>query len=680
MAPSTVEVGLNSSRPPLLLAGQYQHWKTLFIKWVQSHDYQCWLIISLGDMEIADLEKKKKMKKWEQEDLQTMEKNCKAAMLINNALNQQDVQKLQSCETANAKWLALDQMYMGSKDLREVDRFTAKKDFYNFKMGDDEDVSSYQERFEKITANLTAHSVKDTEILPDEKILIIIDGLPHRHAMTKAILKENPSTVKLTFHEVFSKIQKYDNELKAGTSNIPPKDKGLALMVEKAVDRLESNKDDNDGTDDHQVVMLTKVMRALYNKGKNSYGGNRTPRDIKDVTCFNCNEKGHYSSTCPKPKKQNKSSEDEEKNAFVAMWGNGDESDNEDPEAWSGKMCAMALNDPSEEPEVNAEAFMDSLVNFDKKSLIALIKDMYSTNLKTQEELANSEDECSSLKEHVSNYASSSTVSCTSCDANREELQRLRNDRVSQLMNEVSNNSSEGNSAVPSKIEVQVTEMRAYVKQMYSVIMEQKAAAEEVKFVKPRYGIGYKGPNQKEEDDATIEELREARDKELQDAREKNKNLEERVKVLESGLSEEQPWYTGQPAHKIFLKQSQGNQSHVPCPERTKQRKSVVPNKKYVQMDQFKLCWFCGDNRHVQRDCAKKKKFSEEHTKRRNNGKNSKSNNVNLNDFYDDSHVQNNNHTRNRKKNVVTVKTIPVEQVHYVSRPGKGKLAWVAKS
>ena len=50
-----------------------------------------------------------------------MERNARAAMYITNALCQEDVEKLQSCESAQSKWVALEQMYMGSHDLRELE-------------------------------------------------------------------------------------------------------------------------------------------------------------------------------------------------------------------------------------------------------------------------------------------------------------------------------------------------------------------------------------------------------------------------------------------------------------------------------------------------------------------------------------------------------------------------------
>src|ERR1044071_10367759 len=68
----------------------------------------------------------------------------------------------------------------------------------------------------------------------------------------------------------------------------------------------------------------------------------------------------------------------------------------------------MAIKDesddvPSEEPEVNPDTFLNSLVNHNKTALVALIKDMYYDQLKANEEQEKSE----------SMYRTSVTPPCT---------------------------------------------------------------------------------------------------------------------------------------------------------------------------------------------------------------------------------------------------------------------------
>src|SRR6185295_14351660 len=115
-----------------------------------------------------------------------------------------------------------------------------------------------------------------------------------------------------------------------------------------------------------------------------------------------------------------------------------------------------------------------------------------------------------------------------------------------------------------------------------------------------RQGIRYKESNK---DDRSIQELRDAKDKELQDVLGKCKYLEEHVMALEQGVEmtdlerkerhgPEDPWFAGSVAHKIYKAQSKGSLPKVVSKERNKARTPVVPMRKYVGLKQFHLCWF----------------------------------------------------------------------------------------
>ena len=47
------------------------------------------------------------------------------------------------------------------------------------------------------------------------------------------------------------------------------------------------------------------------------------------MTCYNCQEKGHYSGACPCPKKEDKDTSGKSKAMVVASWGYSDSDDEE---------------------------------------------------------------------------------------------------------------------------------------------------------------------------------------------------------------------------------------------------------------------------------------------------------------------------------------------------------------
>jgi hypothetical protein len=141
-----------------------------------------------------------------------------------------------------------------------------------------------------------------------------------------------------------------------------------------------------------------------------------------------------------------------------------------------------------------------------------------------------------------------------------------------------------------------------------------------------RQGIRYKEASKEAK---SIQKLREAKDKELQDLRGKCKYLEEHVMALEQGVEmtdlerkekhgPEEPWFAGTVAHNIYKAQSKGNLPKVVSKERNKARTPAVPMRKYVGLKQFHLCWFCGGNGHKKVDCEKYQRYTEDHMVRRN--------------------------------------------------------------
>ena len=104
--------------------------------------------------------------------------------------------------------------------------------------------------------------------------------------------------------------------------------------------------------------------------------------------------------------------------------------------------------------------------------------------------------------------------------------------------------------------------------------------------------------------------------RELQSARDRNHHLEEKVRTLEQHLNGN--WYDGQPAQKIYLRQAEGNLPRVHSKERARERRISRPIKKHYSGDYYKICWHCGNNGHIKKDCEKAKQFTEDHKKRRN--------------------------------------------------------------
>ena len=131
MSSEMIQIGHGNNKPPNLVAGRFERWQGLMKKWMRSHDFQAWCVIERGNFEV-DATIRDDLSKWGQNEWKCMEANFKAKMYLNNTMCEQDADKVGNLETAKEMWAAIQQMHMGSSDLKEDHQMNARREFFNF--------------------------------------------------------------------------------------------------------------------------------------------------------------------------------------------------------------------------------------------------------------------------------------------------------------------------------------------------------------------------------------------------------------------------------------------------------------------------------------------------------------------------------------------------------------------
>ena len=156
----------------------------------------------------------------------------------------------------------------------------------------------------------------------------------------------NGNTKNMDIEDLFGKLSSFMDLHKRKTHAKPSKDKNLALMVEKALEKITlgiENSEDEEESDDY--ALITKTIKQFWKKqGRNSSGPNSN-----EVICYNCGDKGHFARACSKEKKTTqasvpKASTGSSNTAFISIWGETD-SEGEEEEG----VCLMAFSDNEEE-------------------------------------------------------------------------------------------------------------------------------------------------------------------------------------------------------------------------------------------------------------------------------------------------------------------------------------------
>src|SRR3954467_6920492 len=116
-------------------------------------------------------------------------------------------------------------------------------------------------------------------------------------------------------------------------------------MISRRVNQLWKSK--------HRKFKNFKSSKKLE-KGESS----RSRRyDKKKVTCFECNEPGHYNSECPKLRKEKPKKKFHKKKGLMATWDDSDSSESElDSEGEHANIALMATVDAESECTSESES------------------------------------------------------------------------------------------------------------------------------------------------------------------------------------------------------------------------------------------------------------------------------------------------------------------------------------
>ena len=243
-------LGISLTKPHMLENGQLAWWYEMQETHIRQQDYQCWHVIENGDYVITEKDKSK----WDVAEYRLLEKNAKAKQLILNGLHRCDIDKVMHIKTAKEIWAALKVIHAGSIDQQKLIKHDLLKQFMDFTMIDNEDVSTYHSRFQNLVNRMNSHKM-DMEHL--DQGLTFVKGADARFSTTKKIILMSPECHKLSVEELAGKFM-VDQRDQAGSSSKPPKGddhNGTALKLEKVLKAMKKNKPIKNSNDSELVLM-----------------------------------------------------------------------------------------------------------------------------------------------------------------------------------------------------------------------------------------------------------------------------------------------------------------------------------------------------------------------------------------------------------------------------------------
>ncbi|VFQ81461.1 unnamed protein product [Cuscuta campestris] len=153
-----VAEGQSTTRPPLFDGTNYAYWKERMRIFIQSNDYDSWMVIKHGETVPTKIVDGVLVPKLETEytsnDKKKMQLNARAVNFLYCAVNPDDYRKISRCKTANEMWNKLEVTYEGTSQVKNSKINLLTHEYELFMMMENETIDGMFERFSTIVSNL----------------------------------------------------------------------------------------------------------------------------------------------------------------------------------------------------------------------------------------------------------------------------------------------------------------------------------------------------------------------------------------------------------------------------------------------------------------------------------------------------------------------------------------------
>ena len=212
--------------------------------------------------------------------------NAKAMNAILSGLAESEFVKVMHLETAKDMWDKLVNSYEGNEKVKDAKLQSHILKFEQLKMNEDESVSKFFLRVDKLVNAMRALGGK---INDDDTILVhkILRSLPDRCNPKVLAIEEMSDLKMLTMDQLLGTLIAYE----------------MRISKDQNSSREASFKDEK-STESHMDELEAKFVRRLKT-GSGKYKG-KLP-----FKCFNCGKVGHFAAKCPHKRKEQSSADEE---------------------------------------------------------------------------------------------------------------------------------------------------------------------------------------------------------------------------------------------------------------------------------------------------------------------------------------------------------------------------------
>src|SRR3954465_9009954 len=170
----------------------------------------------------------------------------------------------------------------------------------------------------------------------------------------------------VSLEELISSLRSHEIELDANEPQKKGKSIALKSNVKKCTNAFQAEEEDSEESEseeEDELSMISRRVNQLWKRKQRKFKNFRSSKkpergessglrrsDKKKVTCFECNEPGHYKSECLKLQREKPKKKFQKKKGLMATWDDSDASESEsDSKDEQANIVLMATIDDGSE-------------------------------------------------------------------------------------------------------------------------------------------------------------------------------------------------------------------------------------------------------------------------------------------------------------------------------------------
>ena len=147
------------NKSPKFNGKNYAWWKNRMQNIIMGIDYECWMIVKNGPAVVKQIDASgvvhiKKKSDYTSTNFKTLEKNAKAMSILQQAIGENETNRISACQSAKEIWDTLELAYEGTSEVKhsKIDLLMSKYEAFN--MNKNENISDCFGRFMTIVNDL----------------------------------------------------------------------------------------------------------------------------------------------------------------------------------------------------------------------------------------------------------------------------------------------------------------------------------------------------------------------------------------------------------------------------------------------------------------------------------------------------------------------------------------------